>query len=600
MRNKFFLLCILLISLVAFSNFKQNVFAQAVTPSSDLKNDIILECVTFIPTDGIHRLPNEEAEPGIFTGICSSLTKCDIFICLPDNSCTTFDPAKDINYFGQDNTGMGLPGVRLASGNNYFSPGVINEAGQLLNVKGHQGYFLYAARQPEPLGAGVGEENATQQLGQAKLVFPAGAENCERISWDPYGRIFDAVSLEPLGAGEAIVTLLDENGNRSLNTLFNDVLIDEMGKYNIYINKDGKYKLKVIPKTEHLFTAVEPDARYKDLYEFIYRAGDPAFVEKAASPKRVDIPLKPKGVPYARNPDYIYKEYKDVWFEGESFTKIALRTVHPKTIVKVMVNGIELTEDGAGRLLPKTSDKEGYWLALIKKEVLSQEGFNIELIKNPQYYPLAKNNNYFGQIINKLTSLFIKNVSAQQSIRIDSGSSSADNKKTIIKFEPILDYIEGYAYDSEKKIIPKSKVNIKLKMNNKIYYSTTADDSGFFTMYPKNLPPYEFYLEIINPETEKILVQTTSEFADKNQPYLDSEKIDLMQATKQDQKIIDPITGKLNNIVKNNNPLQQNNQPVTSTKKAFNPAILIIIFIISLLVIVTLGLVFYIKKSKNV
>lgn len=569
-----------------------------VTAQSDMESDVILECVTFAPSNML--TTPRAIEDGTYTGTCSSSTKCDIFMCLPDNNCTTFDPVKDMNYFRQNNTGLGLPIVRLASGNNYFNPGVINEAGQLLNATGHIGYVFYAAHRAEPLGAGADEENATQQLGKAKLVFPADAENCKKISWDPYGRVFDSVSLEPFGEGEATVTLLDENGSPSLNTFINNVLIDKMGKYNILINKNGEYKLNVIPKTNHLFTATVPDMRYKDLYDFIYKLGDPAFVEVAKSPKRVDVALKPIGTPYSRSPDYISREYIDVWFEGESFTKIALRTVHPKTVIKVMVDGVQLIEDGAGRLLPKTSDKEGYWLALIKKEVLSQKGFSIELIKNPQYYPLAKNNNnYFSQLINKLSSSFIKKVSAQQSIKIDSDSPT-DNKKTIIKFDPILDYIEGYSYDDNNKIIPKAKVNVKLKMNDKIYYSTTTDDSGFFTIYPKNLPPYEVYLEFINPETEKIIIQTTSEFVKKNQSYLDSEKIDLMQGTKQDQKIINPTTGKLNNIVKNNQPSTTASRSKNSAKTAFNPAILIIILIISLLVIVTLGLVFYIKKSKNV
>ncbi len=561
------------------------VTAQTPTPA-DLAEDVVVECVTFAPTDGFEKTPNT-VEPGIFTGTCSSTTKCDIMTCFPDVGCVP-------------NAGF----VQLDSGKTFFSPGVINEPGSLvgLDTGGHVGYYLYAAHTPEPLGAGVDEENTTQQQGQANLVFTEGVENCTEIFWDPYGRVFDSVSLEPFGTGQAVVTLLDENGNLSLNTLTNNVLIDEMGKYNILVNKDGKYKLKVTPKTNHLFTADVPNIKYKDLYDFIYKLGDPAFVEIAKSPKRVDVALTPNDTPYTRSPDYISREYLDVWFEGDSYTKIAFRTVHPKTIVKVMIGGVQLITNGAGRPLPKTSDKEGYWLALIKKEVFSQEGFNVELIKNPQYYPLThRNTNYFGQLIDKISSLFIKKVSAQQSIRIDDDSSPTVNKKIVIKFEPILEYIEGYSYDDNNKIIPKAKVNVKLKMNNKVFSSTTTDDSGFFTMYPKNLPPYEFYLEFINPETGKIIVQTTSEFVDKNQTYLDSEKINLIQATKQNQKIIDPKTGQLNKIDKNY-VAPKNNQLSTATAKkaAFDPAVLVIISVLILLVIVTLGLVFYIKKSKSV
>jgi len=587
MKKSIFAFYVLLVMLVAFSFFNQSVFAQ----ESDLADNQVVECVTFTPTNGYGRDPGKgSVEPGTFTGTCSA-PKCDIMTCLPGVGCVNNNESKF---------------VELDSGKTFFTQGVINETGKLTDVDGHTGYYLYAGHTPEPLGTGVEGEDASQQLAEATLTFPAGAENCTQIYWDPYGRVFDSVSLEPFGEGEAMVTLLDENGNPSLNTFANNVLIDKMGKYNILVNKDGKYKLNVTPKTNHKFTASVPDTRYSDLYSFIYKLGDPAFVETVKSPKRVDVALKPVGAPYTRNPDYILDpvkgvgiEYIDVWQEGETYTKIALRTVHPKTIVKVMVSGVQLVEDGAGRALPKISDKEGYWLALIRKEVLSQEGFSVELIKNPQYYSFAKNikdTNYFSQISNKIASLFVKKVSAQQSIKIN---DPVDSTMKVIKFEPILEYIEGFSYGDDNEIIPKAKVNVKLKMNDKIYYSTTTDDMGFFTMYPKNLPPYEFYLEIINPETKKVSVQTTSEFVDKNQSYLDSEKLDLIKATKQDQKIIDPKTGKLNNIVKND-PLQQNSQTPTSTKTAFNPAILIIVLIISLLVIVTLGLVLYIKKSKSV
>ncbi|TRZ52055.1 hypothetical protein D4R99_03415 [bacterium] len=581
-------LYISLVLLMAFIIFKPNVLAQ----TTDVQSDVVVECVTFKPNDGFGHLPHA-IENGTFTGTCSDSSKCDIITCLPGKGCIP-------------NEGF----VKLASGNNFFSPGPINVTGQIINPQGHVGYYIYAAHTPPPVGKGVGGVNTSQQQGQVTLTFPASAENCTQIYWDPYGRVFDSVSLEPFGAGEASVTLLDENGKPSLNTLNNNVLIDEMGKYNILINKDGNYKLSVTPKTNHLFTANVPDARYQSLYDFIYKLGDPAFVEKAQSPKRVDVALQPIGVPYTRSPDYISKEYLDIWFNGETYTKIALRTIHPLTIVKVMVGGVELTQDGAGNPLPKTSDKEGYWLALIRKSVFSQDGFNIELIKNPQYYPLAKtNNNFFGKVMNKLFSLFIHKVSAQQSIKINDyvtpTVSTSNGSTKEIKFEPIFNYVEGYSHDDTNKIIPKATVNVKLKMNDKIVSSTITDSSGFFTLYPKDLPPYEFYFEIIDPTTGKTSVQTTSEFVKNNQTYLNSEKINLMQGTKQGQPIIDPVTGKLNKIVKGNNPFEQNNQPSmavpskNSTNAAFNPAILITISIIVLLVIVTLGLVFYIKGSKS-
>lgn len=582
MKKLFRALFVVFVLLFGFSFLDQNVLAQ-----TDLQTDVVVECVTFSPTSGYGKWP-DNVEGGTFTGTCSA-PKCDIITCMPGTGCIP-------------NQGF----VKLNSGNNFFTQGDINEAGTLNNIQDHTGYYIYAAHTPEPLGTGVEGEDTSQQQAQATLTFPAGAENCTQIYWDPYGRVFDAVSLEPFGEGQASVTLLDENGSPSVNTFINNVLVDKMGKYNIRINKDGNYKLNVTPKTNHTFTAAMPDLKYKDLYEFIYKLGDPAFVEIAKSPKRVDVALTPVGAPYTRSPDYISREYIDVWYDGVAYTKIALRTVHPKTIVKIMVDGVELVEDGNGKALSKTSDKDGYWLALIKKESLSQNGFSIELIKNPQYYPLTQGSTGFiGQIMDKLLSLFVKNVSAQQSIKINdpvSPTPKASGSTTVIQFEPILEYIEGYSYDDASKVVPKARVNIKLKSNNKIYSTTTTDESGFFTLYPKDLPPYEYYLEIINPETGKASTQTTSEFVEKNQAYLDSEKIDLMKVTKLEQKIIDPATGKLNEIDKNYVPPTENDQQsnAAQTKNApFNPAIAMIVLVIALLVVVTMGLVYYIKRSKS-
>jgi len=120
--------------LIAFSVFKQNVFAQTTT---DAVSDVVVECVTFASSNGFGRLPNS-VEPGTFTGTCSSKTKCDIITCLPGTGCVP-------------NNGF----VKLNSGNNFFSPGDINEAGTLNNVQDHTGYYIYAAHTPEPLGKGV-------------------------------------------------------------------------------------------------------------------------------------------------------------------------------------------------------------------------------------------------------------------------------------------------------------------------------------------------------------------------------------------------------------------------------------------------------------
>jgi len=78
------------------------VTAQSPTPS-DLQSDVIVEYVTFTPSEGYGRWPNN-VEGGTFTGTCSAKTRCDIVTCLPDAGCVP-------------NTGF----VKLSSGNNFFN-----------------------------------------------------------------------------------------------------------------------------------------------------------------------------------------------------------------------------------------------------------------------------------------------------------------------------------------------------------------------------------------------------------------------------------------------------------------------------------------------
>jgi len=194
--------------------------------------------------------------------------------------------------------------------------------------------------------------------------------------------------------------------------------------------------------------------------------------------------------------------------------------------------------------------------------------------------------------------LFTKKVQAQQSIRIDeiSPTPMANSQKNLT-FDPILRHLEGYAYDEKGQVIPKAKVEIRYTMNDKLFYMTTADDSGFFTIYKNNLPPLEYYLEFVDPVTQVKTKQTTSQFVKNNQSYIDSEKINLMAVSKNNQPIINPATGELNKIVKNTGQSPQN-KPTSVGKNPLGTKFLMIIFILVVLFISTIGMIFYIRRNK--
>ncbi|KKQ23526.1 MAG: hypothetical protein US40_C0013G0011 [Candidatus Roizmanbacteria bacterium GW2011_GWC2_37_13] len=491
------------------------------------------------------------------------------------------------NNINTDNVLLYMPYVTF-DGNqeqNSFPAGSFTDIpGVLHNAHGHAIYMIYSApingiaptiTMLSPLPTQKSGDDASQKLsslnfGQTQVQISEGnPQMCSIILWDPYGKVFDSQSLEPLGEDDAIVTLLDKNDNRvSLPT--NDDSLDIFGVYNILVIKDDSYKLKVAPKTNHSFESVDVNPLYKDLYEFIYKAGDPPFFEKASDPKRVDIPLKPIGAPFSRPIEIGKMTQKDI----SAGTQFIIKVTHPLSKVKVISNG-KVLMDGE-------TDKSGIFQAVIKKSLLSQYGYSIEISKNTKYFK---------------TGIVTKTVSADlNKIRIE--DEVPDDSIVIADFNPLLTYIEGFAYDRGQKIIPEAKISVVLKMDKSVYYQTSADDSGFFTIYSKDLPFLDYYLMIENPETKEKFSQTTSQFVKNNETYLKSENLDLMEASKNSQPIVNPQTGELNKRTFNDNLSNDSSQKLTNQVKTnMNLKVFLIVFILIILVFAVLGIVLYIKKS---
>lgn len=567
MKKTLFIL-LLIFSAIFFSSAS---FAETPLPTSsadpDIQSSYTMECL--VPpedfgdkknlfgrdgTTGLRGRPPEESTIYL-NGQCSSPAGCDLTLCVIDQfenmtrgdlqaadegteagqaknrvdvehgeeKCTTGNAEKDLYYFGQDYTGVTettLTAPDLV--NNHMSPGVIDSLKAILkNPEGHSFYSFYAIGGTGTIFPTTSADqeldptlssNRTQQLGTAGgtvpstsvTLMPGEQGDCETIYWDPYGRVFDGVSLEPLNKNEAKVTLLNKDG--SVVTIpGNNVNLDILGKYNILINKDGEYKLKVVPVTQHQFIDFMPDVRYKDLYESVFMPGSLPFFESVKDPKRVDVALKPISTPYSRQISVVQNDYKQVWAGGKKYIKIDLRVTHPKSTVRLIVNDIVIKNDGEGNTLPLTADKNGYWKIMVRDyKVLSQKGFRVEISKNPQYYMFAGSSGY----------------------------------KTIIDFDPILAYIEGYAYDDNRSILPDIKIQVRLKMNNSVFYETRSNEQGFFTIGSANLPPMDYYLVFVDPSNNLSIKKTTAKFVNENTTFLDKEKINLLKGEKNGQPVV--------------------------------------------------------------
>lgn len=571
---KRFLLTILVLIATSSILFSSSLFAQTPTPDPDILSSYVMECLE-LPDDIKENKP-KIPPPVINTtlsGECSNKNGCYLAMCvisLKDlgklsfeefntkygNSnlsaarshvellkmfegnlneyCTTGKSDRDLFYFGQDYTSIldtyNLVPQKTTSftssklTDNFIPYGPVNIPVSLIDPNDHVYYTFYAisstgnfstispqASTPGPTNQETDQNSqklselkglGTQQLGTAPT--DGTKEKCVNIAWDPYGRLFDGVSLEPFNKDEATVTLLDKNGNKA-SIPNNSVKIDRLGKYNIMVRKDGEYKLNVIPYTSHQFINFSPDIRYKSLYETIFMPLDLAFFESSSNPKRVDVALKPLNTPYKRPIEVVQNEYKQVWTGGKKYIKITLRVTHPLSLVKLIVNNIVVKDNGGGELLPAMVDKNGFWKVLVRDyKVLSQNGFRIQVAKNPAYYL------YAGQSDDKIT----------------------------LEYDPILPYIEGYAYDGSGKIITNALVEVKLKMNGSTFYQINTDENGYFIIQPKNLPPFDYYFIFTDPKDKSEYIKTTAKFVSDNNDYLTQEKINLLKGEKNGQIVV--------------------------------------------------------------
>lgn len=452
----------------------------------------------------------------------------------------------------------------------------------------HKLYFYYGrsignitpTTVQELLGSGgVTGEAASQQIGEInefsfEATPPPGgtSQSCTFIAWDPYGRVFDSVSLEPIP--NVKVNLIDDKTKDPTVMRFeknNDTTMAD-GLFNILVENEGMYSLALDPISTHQFIknpALNPN--YSKIFYDLYYPND-VFEEKQNIPTHHDIPLQPIGNPYIAPKVEIMKIETAINMKENSLFKG--RVSHPFAKV-CLVGEISKKEFGC----TANADKFGIYQILIN---------NNNIPTDEKLIPVGKKVD-----INSISLT----QTVQQSIKIDSWSDTTPApKREILGYEPVFSHIEGYAYDEKGLVSPRAKVDVILRSNNKIIFTTYTDDSGFFSIYSKNLPIFEYYLQIIPPGSAQAIHLTTSEFAKANENHIVSEKLNLLTARKNNQPIVDPITGTLNNIDETN----KNNSNLTPTpkKNIINFNFLLILIILVILVIVSFGVIFYIKKSR--
>lgn len=326
--------------------------------------------------------------------------------------------------------------------------------------------------------------------------------------WDPYGRVFDSVSLEPIPG--VSVSLLQKNPQGAFdagyakqrnNLIMNPFMTGSAGDFSFFV-EDGDYRLTpVLASYVHPLTKDwTQKGNAAQIYSDFYLNDSPAILQRGAIQHR-DIPFIPT--------DGIGKTYDLVVLSSESKTAangdliFQGRVSHPFAEVIVdtcrLNNGVEVCGDRKifGKL-NGGADKEGRFNVTLKQSEL-QPG---------EYYKRS-----FRKInLQTMTS------------------SETESLKGGFALNSIPSYLEGYAYDQDGKLIRGGYVGLYLISMPVPQYVAPIDNNGFYRITSENIPKEPYIIKYLTADGEEYKPTAELRIADylnQNKEFLTAEQIAL-------------------------------------------------------------------------
>lgn len=320
---------------------------------------------------------------------------------------------------------------------------------------------------------------------------PSELANCVSVFFDPYGRVFDAISLEPVP--EVNVWLLDSSKNALPNSpgVTNPNLTDFSGGFSFYVD-DGTYYLDPKSQTHNypveastVTELLQKQSVYYDLY-----TGEP-IVQQGAIQHR-DIPLMPKdpNQPTSTIPVITDKNIVDVWENNVAKQRITGVVSHPKSNIQVF--------SGTRLLTTVAADAQGVFEILIENSLIDQT------------LPL--------DLIPEKVSLLNSDVLGTQ--------TPTQGEK--VQLYPKPSFLIGYLYNQKLQIMPNTTVKIIIPGMNNVVFATAKSDTYGFVMIPSQLlPKVDYVLSFTNQEQTE--TQAINEFINHNKTFLEQEKLNLLE-----------------------------------------------------------------------
>lgn len=373
--------------------------------------------------------------------------------------------------------------------------------------------FYGAQKTPATSQTTVLPESSSDEYGLKLLTFlrqetqasPSGLTNCATVFFDPYGRVFDSVSLEPIN--NATVWLLDSNKTAIANQpgVTNPNLTTEDGSFSFFV-PDGTYYLS--PKMQnYTFPITEAETNKllseQSIYYELYRS-EP-IIQQGAIQHR-DIPMKPQDTlsPTNTTPHILDKNIKQYTDAKGSFQKISGVVSHPLSIVNIYTGT---------RLIGTTiADNKGVFEISINNNLIDQT-LPLDIIAEKVIL-----NKTISQSKSGIFDKIIKPVLAETSI-----------VSPKVSLSPKTSFLIGFVYAKDLRIMPNTTIEIVIpKMDNQIYATVKSDINGFVLIPKTNLPQVDYILRVKNLQNQTINTQTPHEFVTLNKRFLEQEKINLL------------------------------------------------------------------------
>lgn len=347
---------------------------------------------------------------------------------------------------------------------------------------------------------------------QGTFTFEGATKDCIKISWDPYGRVFDSQTLEPIP--EASVTLMKKNEQKSYvlmsstdvpgGYIDNPQLVKETGQFN-FIVPDGTYQLNVAApgfKFPYNFSSIHPNN--KKIYSDLYRGED--IVQKGKMIHR-DIPMDPVvKQPVGKNPAKILGLFQTAEISGN--TIIDGNVTHPFALIKAYCKKVT---GGKGTLnTTAQADKMGDFKLTFDHYKCDKEQGEMYGVIDVESVDLTQTN--FDRLLSRIKKLFLMDVLA--------------DSVTSYSLDPIPTYIEGYAKDNNGKIMPNARVGVFGIGDTRPYRTVMSDGNGYFRIASDNLLSSPYQLRYL-PTNGKVVTVSTTKFITQNLAVIKNNKINL-------------------------------------------------------------------------